>query len=424
MTEGVFHRDVLDGGLTVVSEEVPGVRSVSIGVWVRSGSRDEKQEQGGLSHFIEHMVFKGTRERNAFEIARSLESVGGSLDAFATRESTCYYARVLDEHLPLAVTVLADIVCHSLFDGDEIEKEQRVVLDEIRQFEDTPDDQIHDLFSSAIWKGHPLGRSVLGTKETVSSFKRKDVLDFFALNYGAPNVVISVAGRFDHSELVRLLNASFSLPENARPSGDDVIPAYERQTDIHGRELSQEYLCVGTRGIAQSHELRFPLLLLNASVGGGMSSRLFQKVREKEGLAYAVYSYADFVRDSGLFCAFMGVAPDSTERALTVVLDEFAEITRSGLSPEEIRSAKAQLKGALFLGLESMSNRMTRLAKSEIYWGRYVSLDEVVSLIEEVNEETVSQAAGLVLDGQNLSVVAMGPCPESQVIGPLQSLSS
>ncbi len=424
MTEGEFHREVMDGGLTVVGEEVPGVRSVSIGVWVRSGSRDEKPKQSGLSHFMEHMVFKGTPDRNAYEIASSLESVGGSLDAFATRELTCYYARVLDEHLPLAVSVLSDIVCHSLFDAGEIEKEKRVVLDEIRQFEDTPDDQIHDLFSSAIWKGHPLGRSVLGSKETVTSFERNDLLDFFADNYGTQNVVISVAGRFDYSELVRLLKVNFSLPGEAAPGGDDALPDYEKQTNVHERELSQEYLCVGTRGIPHNHELRFPLLVLNASVGGGMSSRLFQKVREREGLAYAVYSYADFVRDSGLFCAFMGVAPDSTERALTVVLDEFAEIMQSGLSEEEIRNAQAQLKGGLFLGLESMSNRMTRLAKSEIYWGRYVSLDEVVSLIEGVNTETVSQAAGLVLDRENLSLVAMGPCPKSQLMGVLQTSSS
>ncbi|KPJ61401.1 MAG: hypothetical protein AMJ46_01560 [Latescibacteria bacterium DG_63] len=415
MTEGVFHRDLIDGGLTVVGEEVPGVRSAAIGVWVRSGSRDEQGEQSGLSHFIEHMVFKGTRSRNAFEIARSLESVGGHLDAFATKEFTCYYARVLDEYVPLAVDVLSDIVCHSLFDDNEIKKEKRVVLDEIRQFEDTPDDQVHDLFSAAIWKDHPLGRSVLGTKETVSSFKRADILDFFADNYGLPNIIISVAGKFDYSDLLRLLSASFSLPHTAASADDDRIPVYEKQTRIHERELAQEYLCVGARGVPHNHQLRFPLLVLNASVGGGMSSRLFQKVREKEGLAYAVYSYADFVRDSGLFCAFMGVAPDSAKRALSVVLDEFAAIRESGLSLEEIRSAKAQLKGSLFLGLESMSNRMTRLAKSEIYWGRYVSPDEVVSMIEGVDAETVSQAARLVLDPESLSVVALGPCPERDI---------
>ncbi|UCF79322.1 MAG: insulinase family protein [Candidatus Eiseniibacteriota bacterium] len=417
MTEGVFHRDLIDGGLTVVGEEVPGVRSVSIGIWIRSGSRHEKADQSGLSHFIEHMAFKGTAKRNALEIARSLECVGGHLDAFATREFTCFYARVLDEHLPLAVEVLSDIVCHSLFDGDEIEKEKRVVLDEIRQFEDTPDDQIHDLFSAAIWKGHPLGRSVLGARETVSSFKRADVVSFFDTNYVSPNIIVSVAGRFDHGELLRLLEDSFSRPHGARSEEAVPVPGYNRQIQVHDRDLSQEYVCLGTRGFSYGHELRFPLLVLNVSLGGGMSSRLFQKVREREGLAYAVYSYADFMKDSGLFCAFMGVAPDSTPKALRVVLDEFAAVRELGLSRDEMKSAKAQLKGSLILGLESMSNRMTRLAKSEIYWGRYVSLDEVVSMIEGVDSEAVSRAAQAVLRPEKLSVVALGPCPEKDLTG-------
>jgi predicted Zn-dependent peptidase len=416
MTEGVFHRDCLDQGITVVGEEVPGVRSVSIGVWVRSGSRNETWEQCGLSHFIEHMVFKGTARRNALEIAKSLECVGGHLDAFASREFTCLYARVLDEHLPLAVDALSDIVCHSLFDQNDIEKEKRVVLDEIRTLEDTPDDQIHDLFSQAVWKNHPLGRSVLGYSETVSDFNRKDLLSFFTNNYFLSNIVISVAGKFDYDALLDLLARSFMLPRNGSSTDGGPPPDYNRQAEVYERELSQEYVCLGTRGVSYNHDLRYPLIVLNVIMGGGMSSRLFQRVREEEGLAYSVYSYADFFKDSGLFCAFMGVGPSSTEKALGIVLEEFDKARQSGPSVDEIHSAQAQLKGSLLLGLESMSNRMTRLAKSEIYCGRYISLDELVSMIEGVDGETIARAAGLVLGRENLSVVALGPCPRKEVV--------
>jgi len=421
MTEGTFHRDCLDNGLAVVAEEVPGVRSVSIGVWVRSGARHESWEQCGLSHFIEHMVFKGTAKRNALEIAKSLERVGGHVDAFSSKEFTCFYARVLDEHLSVAIDVLSDIVSHSLFDENDIEKEKRVVLEEIRTLEDTPDDQIHDLFSQAIWKNHPLGRSILGYRETVSGFNRKDLLNFFSSNYFLSNVVISVAGRFDYEALLGTLSKSFTLAKSGRPEDGGPPPQYSRQVEVYERELSQEYLCLGARGVPYNHDLRFSLLVLNAIMGGGMSSRLFQRVREEEGLAYSVFSYADSLKDTGIFCAFMGVSPGSTEKALGIALEEFEKALKSSPSSDEIKSAQAQLKGSLLLGLESMSSRMNRLAKSEIYCGRYISLDELVSMIEQVNAETVAKAAELVLSRNNLCLVALGPCPEKSIAPLLQS---
>jgi predicted Zn-dependent peptidase len=415
MADNLFHRDRLDSGITVLAEEVPGVRSAALGVWIRSGSRNEKPEQCGLSHFIEHMAFKGTETRSAFEIARSLESVGGHLDAFSSKEYTCYYARVLDEHLSLAVEVLSDILCHSVFDTKEIEKEKKVVVDEIRTLEDTPDDEIHDLFASAVWRGHSLGRSILGSRETVRAFTRDDVAGFFHENYVAPNVIVSVAGKFDYPALLDLVTRSFTLPSNAAPPDDSVIPDYVRAMEIMEKKLSQEYLCVGTRGVSYDHELRYPLLVLNVAMGGGASSRLFQKVREEEGLAYSVFTYVDFLRDSGLFCASAGVDPGSTRRALDVVLEEFEKARDSGLSAAEVRSAKEQLKGSLLLGLESMSNRMTRLARSEIYYGRFISVDELVSMIEEVNTENTRRAAELALDRERLSLVALGPSSRTEI---------
>jgi predicted Zn-dependent peptidase len=417
MTEGTFHRDTLSNGVTVLAEEVPGVRSAALGVWVRSGSRNESSEQSGLSHFIEHMVFKGTRTRSPFEIAKSLESVGGHLDAFTSKESTCYYARVLDEHLPMAVDVLSDILCHSLFDKDDVEKEKKVVLDEIRALEDTPDDQIHELFAGAIWKNHSLGRSILGSRETVRAFSRTDIMDFFNRHYGAPNVIVSVAGKVDYPRLLDLLAESFSLPSAPVPEDDPGPPDYVRQIEVNERKLSQEYVCLGTRGVSYNHELRFPLLVLNVAMGGGMSSRLFQKVREEEGLAYSVYTYVDFLRDSGIFCGFAGVEPESTRRVLEVLLGEFGRAMESGLSCDEVCSAREQLKGSLLLGLESMSNRMTRLARSEIYYGRYISVDELVSMIEQVNEESSRKAAELAFKRENLTLVALGPCPEKETTG-------
>jgi len=415
MTDTGLHRDRLENGITVLAEEVSGVRSAALGIWVRSGSRNETPEQCGLSHFIEHMAFKGTETRSAFEIARSLEAVGGHLDAFSSKEYTCYYARVLDEHLPLAVEVLSDLLCHSVFAPKEIEKEKKVVVDEIRAMEDTPDDEIHDLFASAIWKGHSLGRSILGSRETVSGFTRDDVTGFFRRNYVAPNVIVSVAGRFDHPALLDLAGRSFTLPPDPGPPQDSVVPDYARATEVTERKLSQEYFCVGTRGVSYNHELRYPLLVLNVALGGGASSRLFQRVREEEGLAYSVFTYVDFLRDSGIFCASAGVDPGSTRRALDVVLEEFDRALESGLSEAEVRSAKEQLKGSLLLGLESMSNRMTRLARSEIYYGRYVPVDEVVAMTEAVDARSVREAAELVLDRERLSLVALGPTSKKEI---------
>ncbi len=415
MTDPVFHRDRLDSGITVLAEEVPGVRSAALGVWVRSGSRNEKPDQCGLSHFMEHMAFKGTETRSAFEIARSLEAVGGHLDAFSSKEYTCYYARVLDEHLSLAVDVLSDILCHSVFAPQDVEKEKKVVVDEIRAMEDTPDDEVHDLFASAVWRGHSLGRSILGSRETVRGFTRDDVTGFFRENYGAPNVIVSVAGKFDYPALLDLVGRSFTLPPNPAPSQDSVIPDYVRVTEITEKKLSQEYFCLGTRGVSYDHELRYPLLVMNVAMGGGASSRLFQRVREEEGLAYSVFTYVDFLRDSGLFCASAGVDPGSAGRALDVMLEELEKAVQSGLSDAEVRSSKEQLKGSLLLGLESMSNRMTRLARSEIYYGRYVSVDELVAMIEGVDAENTRKAAELVLDRERLSLVALGPASKKDI---------
>jgi predicted Zn-dependent peptidase len=417
-----FHRAALAGGLTVVSEYVPWVRSASLGIWVRSGSRDESDANLGVSHFLEHMLFKGTARRNTLEIAQSLESLGGHLDAFTGREQTCYYGRFLDEHLPQAVDVLADLVTAPLFDPEEIEKEKGVVIDEISSYEDEPDELVHDLFADLIWNGHVLGRSILGTRETVQGFERASLVDYFRLRYTPANLVVALAGAFDREQFLDLVARHMTPgaegPADAagvRPDagpGPDALPPFEAGVVNRPRDFAQLYLCLGARAFPYDDEDRFALQVLSMILGGGMSSRLFQQVREKAGLAYSVYSYADFYRDTGLFCISLDVTPDRGRRALRLVLDEIARLRRDGLVDGELAAAKAQLKGSLLLGLESLSSRMSRIARNEIYFGRNMPVRDLVRQVERVTEEEVLAVAGRVLADGRLSLVALGPLPE------------
>ncbi len=403
-----FHHHVLPSGIVLVGEELPSVRSVAVGVWARVGARHEGPGEGGLSHFLEHMVFKGTRRRDAFEIAWSLEAVGGHLDAYTGREGTCYTARALEEHLDLSLDVLADLTLRPRFDPADIEKEKQVVLEEIHNSEDTPDDRIHDLFADVVWKAHPLGNRILGTPESVTAFAPESVAAYHARHYIAPNLLLAIAGRFDWDQFVAQAAAHFADAAGGQPTPMPTLPASGRAVSHHVAPLQQQYLCVGAPGLPHEHPDRYTLALLSTILGGGMSSRLFQRVREQEGLAYSVYTYTESYVDAGMFCAAMNVQPAHGRRALQLTLEEFDRIASEGVPAGDLDSAKAQLKGGLLLSLESTSSRMQRLARSQLYAGRRITVDELVAAIEQITSEDVRRVAGSLLARDRLSLVALG----------------
>ncbi len=403
-----FHHLVLPSGLTLVGEDVDSVRSLAVGVWVKVGARHEAAGESGLSHFLEHMLFKGTRTRDAFQIAWSLEAVGGHLDAFTGRESTCYYARALDEHLDLALDVLADLALRPRLDPSDVVKEKQVILEEIHNSEDTPDDRIHDLFADVVWKGHPLGHRILGSKESVSGFATETVAEYHGRHYVAPNLLVSIAGRFEWDHFVSEAAARFGDATTGAPTATPPSASGGRSVVHHVEELQQQYLCVGGPGLPHEHPDRTVLALLSTVLGGGMSSRLFQRIREEEGLAYAVYTYADSYVDSGIFCAAMSLQPAQGRKALRLTLEEFDRIAEKGLPPEDLNAAKAQLKGGLLLSLESTSSRMHRVARSQLYAGRIVPVEELVAAIERITSDDVKRVAATLLARDRLSIVALG----------------
>ena len=404
-----FRRATLPSGLTAIGEHVDSVRSLSIGVWVRVGARYESPAESGMSHFLEHMVFKGTHLRDAYELALSLESVGGHLDAFTGREVTCFDARALDEHLDLAVEVLADLVLNPKLAPEDVEKEKKVILDEIHTYEDTPDERVHDLFADVVWAGHPLGNRILGTRESVQAFSREDVARYHLRRYCSSNLLIAIAGSFDWDKFLQEVTRRFgNAPVGVRPETNGVV-ANGRDVVHHVKDLAQQYLCIGARGLPSGHEDRHALVVLSTLLGGGMSSRLFQRVREQEGLAYSVYTYSDFYRDAGIFCAGMNVQAEHGRRAVALTLEEFERVIREGVPENELNSTKAQLRGSLLLGLESTSNRMHRIARNELYEGRFVPLDELVSRVDAVSSEDVQRVAAELIARERLSLVALGP---------------
>ncbi len=403
-----FRKVVLPSGLTVIGEEVASVRSHAVGAWAHVGSRHEQPEESGMSHFLEHVVFKGTEKRSAFEIAYSLESVGGHLDAFTGREQTCFLARALEEHLPLTVDLLADLVLSPRLAAEDIAKEKKVIVDEIHQYEDTPDDRVHDLFAEVVLCGHPLGNRILGSEESVTAFSPEAIHAYHGRHYTAPNLLIAIAGRFDWERFLDVVTDRFASASRETPVRSEARPAHGRDVVHHEKDLAQQYLCIGAPGLNQEHPDRYPLILLSTLLGGGMSSRLFQRVREQEGLAYSIYTYSDSYRDAGIFCAAMSVLPDHGRRALKLTLEEFERIATEGAPQDEFASAKAQLKGSLLLGLESTSNRMNRISRSEIYFGRIVPVDEVIAEIDAVTPADVRRVAGLLLARDRLSLVALG----------------
>jgi predicted Zn-dependent peptidase len=404
-----YQKTVLDNGLRVITEEIPYLRSVSIGVWVITGSRDEQPNENGISHFIEHLLFKGTEKRTAFDIAKEIDSVGGTLNAFTGREYTCFYAKVIDQNLPLAIDLLSDIFLHSLMDPKDVEKERMVILQEIKMVEDTPDDYIHDLFNRVCWGDHPLGFPIYGTSELVQSFRRDHLHQFFKENYPPERIVVCAAGNLKHQRVVDMIEATFGKISKSDKTHGRSKPHPISTTNVWKRDLEQVHFCLGTRGLQYNHSLRFASYVLNTILGGGMSSRLFQEIRENRGLAYSVYSYLPTYIDSGLVVVYAGTNEDSFQEVIDLVLNEFNHIKKGPLKNGELETAKEQLKGNLLLSMESSDNLMTRLAKNEIYFQSYIPVGMILKGIDEVKEDTVRQLANEIFDERLFCLTVLGP---------------
>jgi predicted Zn-dependent peptidase len=387
---------------------MPHVRSVSIGVWLARGSRHEPLEQSGIAHFVEHMLFKGTDTRSAEDIAQTIDSIGGQMDAFTAKEYASYYFKVLDEHLPLAVEVLADIVMHPAFSDGDIGREKKVVLEEIKMVEDTPDDLVHELFTESFWQGHPLGRPILGTKETVEALTQDGLRRYFTSTYCAPNLIIAAVGNIEHEQVKDLVTRAFDgLPERSAPVTEApprVVPA----TLIRNKELEQSHVCLGTSSYRQDHEDRYSSYVLNTVLGGSMSSRLFQNVREKRGLAYAVFSGLSAYRDAGSMTVYAGCANDAVGELIDVVIAELRRLKDEPLPDSELRRAKDHLKGSLMLNLESTSSRMSHLARQEIYFDRQFGLDETLEGVERVSADDVQRVARDLFADGSLAATVLG----------------
>ena len=408
MSNSPIVRDVLDNGLRILTERMTHVRSISIGVWLTRGSRHETAERGGIAHFVEHMLFKGTATRSAEDIAQAIDSIGGQLDAFTAKEYASYYIKVLDEHLPLALDVLSDIVLNPAFSPDDVEREKKVVVEEIKMVEDTPDDLVHELFTQAFWENHPLGRPILGTRETVESLDATLLRDYFTNAYTPANLIVSAVGNLEHEQVRRLVEEKFGgLKSVGRPSGEEA-PQVVPKILIRNKELEQSHLCLGTSSYPQNHDDRYSSYVLNTLLGGSMSSRLFQNVREKRGLAYAVFSGLSAYRDAGSFTIYAGCSNEAVGEVLDLVVEELRGVRQTPVPEAELRRAKDHLKGSLMLSLENTASRMSHLARQEIYFDRQFGLDETLEGIERVTPGDVQRVAGDLFREGALAATVLG----------------
>jgi predicted Zn-dependent peptidase len=404
-----IRREVLPNGLILLSEEMPHIRSISMGIWMKSGSRDEDPEVNGISHFVEHMVFKGTTTRTAQQIARQVDSIGGNMDAFTGKETICFNIKVLDEHLPVAVDILSDLVLNPIFDPKDIVREKGVILEEIKMDEDNPDYLVHEIFTQNFWKDHPLGKPILGTKETVRSFEQEKLFNFYRQRFAPNNIIISAAGNLNHERFVALIKAKFSdlqsVPNGYHYPAPAVTP---RIITRNKKSLEQVQLCLGVPSHPIWHQKRYVSYVLNTVLGGGMSSRLFQNIREQQGLAYAIYSDLNPYRDTGCMTIYAGTSLESTQNVVESVMAEFRELKNAPISEDELRRAKDQLKGSLMLSLESSTSRMSNLARQEMYFERFFSLDETINQIEAVTGEELCAMANQLFQTDKIAVTVLG----------------
>lgn len=414
---GTVRRTVLPSGLRIITEAIPAMRSVSFGVWVGVGSRDETGPLSGVSHFLEHLLFKGTPKRSAMDISAQIEAVGGETNAFTTKEYTCYYARVLDQDLPLAIDVMCDLVANSVLDPADVETERGVILEEIAMHDDEPGDEVHDLIVRAIYgDNHPLGRLISGTEETITPMTRRQIHGFYRRRYTAPSIVIAVAGNLDHAEVVRgirqalaggPLDTAPAQPASHRPAGARVRTRKANMV-VEPKETEQAHVVLGCPAIDRFDDRRFALGVMNNILGGGMSSRLFQEIRERRGLAYSVYSYASQYADSGHFGVYAGCAPGKVHEVLDLIRAELARLAADGITDEELSRGRGMTKGSFVLGLEDTGSRMSRLAKGELLYDDLLSVDELLARVDAVTADEVNRVAAELLT-RPMSLAVVGP---------------
>jgi predicted Zn-dependent peptidase len=408
------NKTILNNGIRILSKKIPHVHSVSMGVCVNVGARDEAPRENGLSHFIEHMIFKGTKKRSALQIAKEFDSIGGNTNAFTTMENTCYHAKVMDTHLENMADILSDIFLYSTFESKEVEKERTVIFQEIGMTEDTPEEYIHILLGNTYWGDNPLGLSILGSRENILSFDSKTIREFFSRLYRPERIFISAAGNIEHDHIVNLVGQQFesihagnSFPVRETPTGQSKVI-------IHSKDLEQIHICMGTKGLSITDPKRYTFSLINTILGGNMSSRLFQQIREKRGLAYSVYSFISSYVDTGMCGVYVGVDPKNAKPTIEVILNEIFKLKKIPVDSTELRSAKEYTKGNLMLASESIDSQMFRLAQNEIHFGRYIPLQEVVNKIEEVTADDIIELASTLFDNDQLVMTLLGPVPDKK----------
>lgn len=387
-----------NNGIELITEKIPYSRSLAFGIWVKAGSIYENAKNNGISHFIEHMFFKGTKKRSAKDIAKEIDNIGGQMNAFTGKESTCYYVRVLDTHIDKAADVLMDMLFHSVFNEGEIEKEKTVVCEEVNMYEDSPEDTAHDMLSNMIFDGHPLGRPIIGNHTTISNYSRDSIMDYMSKNYALDQIVISVAGNFEETDLIQMLEEKMEDPLGKREETIPQIPVYQPNFRVKNKDIEQAHICIGTKGVPLDDKNYYPLSILSNIMGGSMSSRLFQKIREEKGLAYSVYSYATSYVQDGVFAVYAGVNPSQLEETAKLMLEEINLLRKDGVSNEELSMAKEQLKGSYILNLDSVSGRMASIGKSQLLLGKVYSPDEVIQNINNVTMDDINEIIQHVTD--------------------------
>lgn len=402
-------KTILTNGVRIVSKHMPHTRSLSMGVWVNAGARDETDAENGLSHFIEHMIFKGTRRRSAYQIAKEFDGIGGHTNAFTSMEHTCYHAKVLDTQVETMVDILSDIFLNSIFDPREVERERPVILQEIGMLEDSPEEYIHQLAGHNFWDDNPLGRSILGTRENVSRFQAEAIRQFFQRLYQPDRIVIAAAGNLSHQRLVDLVGPAFGSVQKGNGFPPRLIPSGQCRVEIQPRDLEQVHICLGTAGLSVTDPRRYAFSLLNTILGGNMSSRLFQEVREKRGLAYAVYSFISAHLDTGMFGVYLAVSPDKTLDAVRLVAREIHKMTKQPVDSGELHGAVQYTKGSLLLASESSDNQMVRTAQNEIYFQQDIPLKRVIQQIESVTPEELRQLAAELYRSNRMVLTLLGP---------------
>jgi len=404
-----IQREVLPNGLTVLTEQMQHIRSVSIGIWIKTGSRDEDPQWNGISHFVEHMVFKGTKHRSAEDIARQVDSIGGNMDAFTAKECVCFNVKLLDEHLPIAMDVLSDLVLNPVFDAKDISRERGVILEEIKMDEDSPDYLVHEIFTQNFWKDHPLGKPILGTKDTVRKFERDPVLGFYAQRFAPGNLIISAAGNLQHQQFVEIVANHFERMKPMKNGFHSPQPTIVPRIIMRNKKaLEQVQICVGVPAHPIAHERRHASYILNTLLGGGMSSRLFQNIRERQGLAYAIYSDLNPYRDTGCLSVYAGTSREAAIKVVQCIVSEFHKLKSERVPEEELRRSKDQLKGSLMLSLESSTARMSNLARQEMYFDRFYGMDELLEKIESVTSEELQELANEFFHTESIAVTVLG----------------